>query len=103
GQSTSSKARKFGTTGLGLPLVRDLVELHSGEIQVSNLPGKHVRFTVSIPELKRREDDGPPMRLEPANPTELKQYEVEADTAEPVRQRAAEGRRTDEPRPVLLL
>jgi signal transduction histidine kinase len=36
-------------TGLGLSLVKRLVELHQGEITVKTKPGEGSEFTVSIP------------------------------------------------------
>ena len=43
--------RKFKTsgTGIGLSLVKDLVTLHKGEINVENHPGHGVNFIISIP------------------------------------------------------
>jgi|GEM_PF-3184931 len=48
-QSTRSKSRRFGSTGLGLPVVRELVELHNGTIAVESDLGAWVRFTVQLP------------------------------------------------------
>ena len=43
--------RKFNTsgTGIGLSLVKDLVVLHKGEINVDNRPGEGVNFIINIP------------------------------------------------------
>lgn len=43
--------RKFNTsgTGIGLSLVKDLVDLHKGEISVDNRPGEGVNFIIKIP------------------------------------------------------
>ncbi|MFZ5520939.1 MAG: response regulator [Pseudomonadota bacterium] len=45
-QLDSSLARQYGGTGLGLALVRRLVELHDGCIDVDSTPGQGSRFTV---------------------------------------------------------
>jgi|GEM_PF-5685374 PAS domain S-box-containing protein len=41
--------RQYGGIGLGLTLVRRLVELHGGSICVVSTPGQGSRFTVSLP------------------------------------------------------
>lgn len=42
-------SRMFGGTGLGLSIARELVELHSGKIDVDSVLGKGTEFTVMIP------------------------------------------------------
>ncbi len=49
GQLDSSLARKYEGTGLGLPMVKRLAELHGGTISVSSLPGVGSHFTVRLP------------------------------------------------------
>ncbi len=46
-QVENSHTRKYQGTGLGLPLVKALVELHGGEFRIESEPGS------------RHEDDGP--------------------------------------------
>ena len=48
-QLDSGLARKHEGTGLGLALVRRLVELHGGAVGVQSKPGEGTRFTVTLP------------------------------------------------------
>ena len=57
--------RRAGGLGLGLALVKNIIEIMGGEIRVSSSPGKGTRVTVSLPlhgesrpgELKEHKDD----------------------------------------------
>jgi PAS domain S-box-containing protein len=49
-QADSSTSRKYGGLGLGLSVVRHLIELHGGTVEAeSEGPGKGSRFAVAIP------------------------------------------------------
>lgn len=48
-QVNSSATRKHGGAGLGLSIVRKLVEAHHGEIWVDSTPGKGTSFSFTIP------------------------------------------------------
>ncbi len=44
--------REVGGTGLGLPIVKTMVEEHGGDLQLESQPGRGSRFIVSFPALK---------------------------------------------------
>ncbi|MEO7092229.1 MAG: ATP-binding protein, partial [Polyangiales bacterium] len=64
-QADSSATRKFGGLGLGLSIVKHLVELHGGSVRAESDGEKHgATFTVSLPVRALRES-GPALREHP--------------------------------------
>ena len=49
GQLESTFERRFEGTGLGLPLVQRLVELHGAELRLDSAPGKGTKAEVRFP------------------------------------------------------
>jgi len=52
GQVDSSMARRHEGTGLGLPLVKALVEMHGGRLEIESQVGRGTRVTVHLPETR---------------------------------------------------
>lgn len=48
-QASADTARKFGGTGLGLPIVKQLVELQGGEIHINSKSGEGSTFYFTLP------------------------------------------------------
>ncbi|PNH06773.1 Autoinducer 2 sensor kinase/phosphatase LuxQ, partial [Tetrabaena socialis] len=48
-----SVTRKYGGTGLGLNIVKQLVEAHDGCIEVQSTEGSGTSFTVTLPVIQR--------------------------------------------------
>lgn len=68
-QADSSTTRSYGGLGLGLAIVRHLVELHGGKVGAENNPGEGAKFTVALPVAQRKArgvEDGWSQLNEPA-------------------------------------
>jgi signal transduction histidine kinase/CheY-like chemotaxis protein len=48
-QVDSSETREYEGTGIGLAIVKELLQLHKGTISVSSAPGKGTQFRVQLP------------------------------------------------------
>ncbi|RKG85846.1 ATP-binding protein [Corallococcus terminator] len=68
-QADTSGTRRFGGSGIGLALVKETLELHSGGIEVSSTPGQGSSFRVRLPKSNTvvREDVRERRVLEPSN------------------------------------
>jgi signal transduction histidine kinase/DNA-binding response OmpR family regulator/HPt (histidine-containing phosphotransfer) domain-containing protein len=78
-QAESSTTRRFGGTGLGLTISRQLIELMGGSISVVSSPGEGSRFTFTI-------------RFAPPSEATLEAGELD-DSADGHQERMLEGRR----------
>jgi len=66
-QGDGSVSRKYGGTGLGMAIIKRLVDLQEGQIKVKSEPGKGTTMTVSLPSTlleKKEESPIPAARLE---------------------------------------
>ena len=67
-QADSSPTRSAGGLGVGLSLVRELVERHGGEIRAANAPDGGAMFTIHLP-IHRADQTAPTVAAAPAVPT----------------------------------
>jgi signal transduction histidine kinase len=49
GQLDNAYSRRFEGTGLGLPLVKSMTEMHGGRLDIETAPGKGTRITILLP------------------------------------------------------
>ena len=56
-QEDSSVTNKFGSTGLGMPITKSLVEMMNGNIQVESEKGKGTTFTVTVTLTETEQED----------------------------------------------
>jgi len=45
-----SRSQEFGGCGLGLTIVKEIIQLHGGKIQIKNEPPSRIRVTVQLPD-----------------------------------------------------
>ena len=55
-QVDDTSTKQYEGTGLGLTIVKELVELHSGSIEVESEIGSGSKFTISLPVIKHSEE-----------------------------------------------
>lgn len=63
-QADASSNRKYQGTGIGLALVKELVEAHHGTVSVSSQLGQGTTFTVQLPYFKALSTSTPPASTE---------------------------------------
>jgi signal transduction histidine kinase len=51
-RSDRSRSRATGGSGIGLAVVRELVEAHAGDVEVESAPGRGTLFRVTLPALR---------------------------------------------------
>ncbi|MFK7906100.1 MAG: ATP-binding protein [Chitinophagales bacterium] len=66
-QADSSHTRQAEGTGIGLALVKELMELLEGTIEVSSIVGKGTTFTLQLPLQVAKEQDLPPITQQHPN------------------------------------
>lgn len=72
-QEDSSYTNKYGSTGLGMPITKNIVELMNGQIEVQSVKGEGTTFTVTIPfEIPERSSEGDGAAAEKAGQDRLK-------------------------------
>src|SRR5207247_10531829 len=52
-RSDRSRSRATGGAGIGLAVVRELVEAHAGDVTLDSTPGRGTRFRLRLPALLR--------------------------------------------------
>ncbi len=53
GQVDNRLARRYDGTGLGLPLAKELIELHHGTLIINSEPGRGTTISVILPKLEQ--------------------------------------------------
>ena len=76
-QEDSSSTSKYGSTGLGLPITKNIVELMNGHIEVESEKGKGTIFTVTVTLSESGRKDG--LQEGKLNPKELSVLVIDDD------------------------
>lgn len=70
-QAVSDTSRKFGGTGIGLSIVKELVTLQNGSITLNSQPGQGSEFSFRLPFLKFEDDPDPELKEIPGTDVSL--------------------------------
>lgn len=84
-QADSSITRKFGGTGLGMPITKSLVDLMAGDISIHSDLNKGTRITINLP-LSQSGEDIKTATKHPASSSDLTQVTVLLAEDHPVNQ-----------------
>ncbi|GAB2543448.1 ATP-binding protein [Spirosoma aerophilum] len=90
-QANEFTTRLYGGTGLGLPIVRSLTEMHGGQVTVTSEQGKGSCFTVTIPFRRAPAEMAPHQAATLANsPPQPRAYRLLIVEDNPVNQKLAQ-------------
>ncbi|HFC97314.1 MAG TPA: response regulator, partial [Thermosulfurimonas dismutans] len=78
-------------TGLGLAVVKSVVERYGGEIEVFSLPGEGTTFRIRLPAAERPGEKEPPAPETPVEPRKFSGRVLVMDDEEPIRLLLAEA------------
>jgi signal transduction histidine kinase len=81
-QVDASSTRRFGGTGIGLALTREIVELHGGRIEVESALGSGTTFRFNLPHESRLPDDAIERRRRPSADITVERRTAERGLAE---------------------